>query len=92
MNNMLGRKIPHMGWNQVKQVGEHPLWRGISDNQRFYFVHSYFVRSDRPEDVVGETDYGVGFTAAAARSNIFATQFHPEKKSPSGTSTYQELS
>ncbi|MBA3980515.1 MAG: imidazole glycerol phosphate synthase subunit HisH [Alcanivorax sp.] len=81
-------KVPHMGWNQVHQTpqaeGVHPLWAGIPDYARFYFVHSYHV-ADLPEaQVAGSCDYGVRFAAAAARGNIFAVQCHPEKSSPAG--------
>ena len=72
-------KIPHMGWNQVKQKIAHPLWQGIPDNGRFYFVHSYYVDADDASVIAGETQYGVSFSAAIARDNIFAVQFHPEK-------------
>jgi imidazole glycerol-phosphate synthase subunit HisH len=76
--------IPHMGWNNVNQSGEHPLWSGINDAARFYFVHSYFGRCENPEQEVGSCDYGISFTAAAATDNIFATQFHPEKSQHDG--------
>ncbi len=72
-------KIPHMGWNQVKQTMAHPLWEGIPDNSRFYFVHSYYVDAKDREVVSGSTEYGVEFAAALARENVFAVQFHPEK-------------
>ena len=77
-------KIPHMGWNQVKQRFEHPLWHEIDDQERFYFVHSYYVEATDPATVVGESHYGIPFTAAAARDNLFATQFHPEKSQQAG--------
>jgi len=77
-------KVPHMGWNQVQQQRSHPLWQGIADNSRFYFVHSYYVSTGRSEDAVGNTRYGVDFTAAAARDNVFAVQFHPEKSQHDG--------
>jgi len=77
-------KIPHMGWNQVKQYRDHALWRGIRDNARFYFVHSYFVKPHDDDITVGETRYAVPFTSAAARGNIFAVQFHPEKSQQNG--------
>lgn len=77
-------KIPHMGWNQVYQVQQHPLWRGISDGERFYFVHSYYVKADDRIDEVGRCDYGTPFSAAVAHKNIFATQFHPEKSQRAG--------
>lgn len=78
-NNDDGIKVPHMGWNHVTQSKPHPLWHGISDNSRFYFVHSYYAESADKTSVAGETHYGVNFTAAAAYRNVFAVQFHPEK-------------
>ena len=77
-------KIPHMGWNKVKQSGTHPLWKNIEDNERFYFVHSYYVQPEQESDSAGLTDYIVNFTSAAARDNLFATQFHPEKSQKPG--------
>mgnify|MGYP000125552771 CR=1 FL=1 len=76
--------IPHMGWNQVRQTVKHPLWQGIADMARFYFVHSYCVQSENEADVAGVTEYGVEFTSATARDNIFAVQFHPEKSQHDG--------
>ncbi len=78
-------KVPHMGWSKVKQKA-HPLWQGIEDESRFYFVHSYYVdaATEVNEFVVGETDYGKSVAAAVARDNIFATQFHPEKSQRDG--------
>jgi imidazole glycerol-phosphate synthase subunit HisH len=73
-------KIPHMGWNRVRQVRGHPLWDGVPDMSFFYFVHSYYARPADPDLTVGQADYGGAFTCAVARDNIFATQFHPEKK------------
>lgn len=77
-------KIPHMGWNQVKQAKPHHLWQGIDDLSRFYFVHSYYVQTKEDSHSVGECSYAVDFTAAVARDNIFATQFHPEKSQENG--------
>ena len=77
-------KVPHMGWNEVRQVRPHALWEGIPDAERFYFVHSYYVVPAEPELTAGETRYGVPFTSAVARDNIFATQFHPEKSAQAG--------
>lgn len=76
-------KIPHMGWNQVKQK-PHPLWEGIPQNSRFYFVHSYFVKPDNEFDTIASTDYPQGFSSALAKDNIFAVQFHPEKSQTVG--------
>jgi glutamine amidotransferase len=72
-------KVPHMGWNEVQQVGEHPLWHGIPDKTRFYFVHSYYVDAADRSLVSGRVQYGVSADAALARDNLFAVQFHPEK-------------
>ena len=77
-------KIPHMGWNQVEQVRAHPLWRGIANSSRFYFVHSYYVSPDDDNVTVGQTKYGVTFSSVIARENIFAGQFHPEKSQHAG--------
>lgn len=77
-------KVPHMGWNEVAQVRAHPLWAGIPDHARFYFVHSYHVAPLDAELAVGTTLYGQPFTSAVARAKIFATQFHPEKSAAHG--------
>jgi glutamine amidotransferase len=79
-----GMKVPHMGWNEVWQVGAHALWRGIDDGARFYFVHSYYCEPGDAALAAGRTDYAGSFTSAIARDNIFATQFHPEKSSVAG--------
>lgn len=76
-------KIPHMGWNQILQK-PHPLWDGIPQNSRFYFVHSYYAKPDDALDTIGTTDYPTTFTGALAKDNIFATQFHPEKSQAAG--------
>lgn len=72
-------KVPHMGWNHVDQALDHPLWTGIPDHSRFYFVHSYWVDAADSALVAGTFDYGVTGAAALARDNLFAVQFHPEK-------------
>jgi glutamine amidotransferase len=77
-------KVPHMGWNEVWQRREHPLWAGIEDGTRFYFVHSYHVHAQQRELVTGSVDYGVTIDAALARDNLFAAQFHPEKSHTAG--------
>ncbi|MBS0513032.1 MAG: imidazole glycerol phosphate synthase subunit HisH [Proteobacteria bacterium] len=77
-------KVPHMGWNEVWQSRPHALWEGIPDGERFYFVHSYFVQPADAAEVAAQTDYGVRFTSAVARANIFAVQFHPEKSAAAG--------
>ena len=76
----IGRlKVPHMGWNRVRQTQKHPMWTGIPDNAWFYFVHSYHAAPSNPEHVLGASEYGYEFAAAVARDNIVAFQFHPEK-------------
>lgn len=77
-------KVPHMGWNNVRQLQPHPLWNGIADETRFYFVHSYYVEPQQQAIEGGRTDYGLPFTSAIAHANIFATQFHPEKSAQAG--------
>lgn len=77
-------KVPHMGWNNVHQLIGHPLWQGIEDNSRFYFVHSYFVEPSDQTQLVGETEYGHRFAAALSKDSLFAVQFHPEKSQHCG--------
>ena len=77
-------KIPHMGWNQVRQTISHPLWQNIPQDSRFYFVHSYYLEPATDTIKAGETHYGLDFTSAIARDNIFAVQFHPEKSAHLG--------
>ena len=81
-NNEL--KTPHMGWNKVKQINNHPLWSKIEDNSRFYSVHSYYVKEDNKSCVTGTTTYGIKFTSAIATDKLFAVQFHPEKSQRDG--------
>lgn len=77
-------KIPSMGWNKVFQAQSHSLWNNIEDGARFYFVHSYYVEPDNVSDIAGETEYICRYTSAAAKDNLFATQFHPEKSQHDG--------
>jgi glutamine amidotransferase len=86
-----GLKVPHMGWNRVRQRCPHPIFDGISDGALFYFVHSYYAHPDDPSVVIGETDYGVTFAAVVAKDNIVATQFHPEKSAESGLRLYENF-
>ena len=79
-----GLEIPHMGWNEVIQTRPHPLWRGIADRARFYFVHSYYPEPRDPALTAATCVYGAPFTCAVARDNIFAVQFHPEKSASAG--------
>ena len=84
-------KVPQMGWNQVFQTRPHPVWAGVPDQSYFYFVHSFYARPADPAHSVGEADYGERFTAAVARDNIFATQFHPEKSADHGLQLYRNF-
>jgi glutamine amidotransferase len=88
-------KVPQMGWNQVYQTGHggpvHALWDGIADGSHYYFVHSYYARPSDARHSVGEADSGGRFTAAVARDNIFATQFHPEKSADQGLALYRNF-
>jgi len=77
-------KIPHMGWNRVRQLREHPLWHGLPQEAWFYFVHSYRVLPTTADTTVGETDYGSAFASVLARGSIFAMQCHPEKSAADG--------
>jgi glutamine amidotransferase len=86
-----GLKIPHMGWNQVKQTVAHPVFEGIPDEANFYFVHSYYVEPDDRTLVAGETDYGIPICSVIARGNLVATQFHPEKSGEFGLRMYDNF-
>ncbi len=77
-------KVPHMGWNNVEQTIDHPLWHGIENNSRFYFVHSYYVDNVKAEHLAGRSEYPNTFAAAVSHNNLFATQFHPEKSHTNG--------
>jgi len=81
-------KVPHMGWNRVRQVRPHAIFEGIPDGSYFYFVHSYYPRPDDADTVIGETEYGVKFPSVVARDNVVATQFHPEKSGEMGLRMY----
>jgi glutamine amidotransferase len=77
-------KIPHMGWNTIKEKKEVPVLKGLPTDPYMYFVHSYFVVPDRDEVVAAETEYGVPFVSMISIDNIFAMQFHPEKSQQHG--------
>jgi glutamine amidotransferase len=77
-------KVPHMGWNRVKQVNKHPVWANVPDDSWFYFVHSYYAAPRYKKHVLGMADYGQPFAAAVAKDNIVAFQFHPEKSQTAG--------
>ncbi|MBM4031650.1 MAG: imidazole glycerol phosphate synthase subunit HisH [Planctomycetes bacterium] len=77
-------KVPHMGWNQVRQERSSPLFEGVPDESFFYFAHSYYAQPDEAGVAIGATEYGVRFASAVQEGNVFATQFHPEKSGPTG--------
>ncbi|OOY98945.1 imidazole glycerol phosphate synthase subunit HisH [Solemya velum gill symbiont] len=83
-DNGVPLKIPHMGWSQVNQAIDHPMWQGIDDQSRFYFVHSYYIVPDDESIVAATTDYIDPFACAIASDNLFAVQFHPEKSADAG--------
>jgi len=86
-----GLKIPHMGWNQVRQKVSHPVFDGIPDEANFYFVHSYYAEPEDNSLVAGETDYGISFCSMVARGSLVATQFHPEKSGEYGLKMYDNF-
>ncbi len=77
-------KIPHMGWNSVEQSFSHPMWTGIPQSSRFYFVHSYYAKPTRADHIAATADYPTAFACALATRNVFAVQFHPEKSQTAG--------
>ena len=83
-------KVPHMGWNEVEQR-QHPMWNGIADRTRFYFVHSYRYADATAECAVGTCEYGAPFAAALSKPNVFAVQFHPEKSHNAGIHLYRNF-
>jgi len=86
-----GLKIPHMGWNQVKQCSHHPIFDGIPDKANFYFVHSYYGVPEDKSLVAGETEYGIQMGSVIAKENLVATQFHPEKSGELGLRMYDNF-
>ncbi len=84
-------KIPHMGWNYVHPTQPHPVLEGLPSEPRFYFLHSYYVQCDSPENVICTSRYGHEFTSAAASRNIIGTQFHPEKSHKFGISLFRRF-
>jgi imidazole glycerol-phosphate synthase subunit HisH len=85
-----GLKVPHIGWNELSVVRDHPVLDGL-DGEAFYFVHSYYPEPEETEDLIGETDYGTRFCSAAGRENLVAVQFHPEKSSRAGLKLYENF-
>jgi glutamine amidotransferase len=86
-----GLKIPHIGWNQVRQRIYHPIFDGIPDEANFYFVHSYYVEPNDKTIVAGETEYSVSICSVIVKGNLIATQFHPEKSGELGLKIYDNF-
>ena len=87
-----GEKIPHMGWNTLQLIRNHPLLHGVNRHDWFYFVHSYYPDPYDDADVVTRTSYCVDFASAVSRGNVFATQFHPEKSGEPGLKILENFS
>jgi glutamine amidotransferase len=83
-----GLKVPHIGWNQVRQVSAHPIFKGIPDGSNFYFVHSYYAEPEDASVVAGTTEYGVNLCSVLIKDNLIATQFHPERSGELGLRMY----
>jgi glutamine amidotransferase len=77
-------KVPHMGWNRVRLMKGHPVFRNITPEYEFYFVHSYFPVPDSEDSIIGVTEYGISFASVVGERNLVAVQFHPEKSGPIG--------
>jgi glutamine amidotransferase len=90
--NLPGLRIPHMGWNQVLPQITHPLTTGMTDETRFYFVHSYYMHPADPDDVFLTSQYGIQFASGVARRNIVGVQFHPEKSHRFGKQLFNAFS
>jgi glutamine amidotransferase len=86
-----GLKVPHMGWNQVKQRIKHPLFEGVPDEANFYFVHSYYGTPEDRSVIAAETEYGISFCSVVVRGNLVATQFHPERSGELGLRIYENF-
>ena len=84
-------KIPHIGWNQVKFVSNHPVFKDVSSGSFFYFVHSYYADPENKQIVTGLTDYGLEFCSALCSENVVAVQFHPEKSGDLGLRIYKNF-
>jgi glutamine amidotransferase len=84
-------KLPHMGWNDVTPINNHPLFNGLEKEAIFYFLHSFYFKCNNPLDIIGETDYGIKFSSAVNKDNIYGIQFHPEKSHQYGEKLLQNF-
>jgi glutamine amidotransferase len=79
-----GPRVPQIGWNQIEDLSPHPLLEGLADKTYFYFVHSFYIESEDPKDVLALTDYGIRYPSVCARGSVCGVQFHPEKSQDAG--------
>jgi glutamine amidotransferase len=91
-NGITGLKIPHMGWNRIALETDHPVFAGLSPDDEFYFVHSYYPRPADAGQIVATTDYGITFPSVIGKNNLVATQFHPEKSGAPGLTLLKNFS
>jgi len=84
-------KVPHIGWNEVTEVGSHPMLKNVSEGDEFYFVHSFYCKPSSQSDCLGITDHGIEFCSILGRGNLFATQFHLEKSGAKGLAILSEF-
>ena len=84
-------KVPHMGWNQVHQTQNHPLFANVAQDARFYFVHSYYFAPKDASIVLGQSDYPEAFACVVGKDNVFATQFHAEKSHDAGLKLFENF-
>ncbi|MBN2061791.1 MAG: imidazole glycerol phosphate synthase subunit HisH [Deltaproteobacteria bacterium] len=85
-------KVPHMGWNEVNLLRDHPVFHGIPEGTEFYFVHSYYPSPSDQFNIIGETDYGIKFASVISSGNLLAVQFHPEKSGRPGLRILENFS
>ena len=72
-------KLPHMGWNDVTPINNQPLFNGLEKDAIFYFLHSFYFKCNNPTDSIAFSEYGISFSSAVNRDNVYGIQFHPEK-------------
>ena len=90
--HVTGLKIPHMGWNRIALKADHPVFKGLSPEDEFYFVHGYYPQPARPDQILAVTDYGIAFPSVIGSQNLVATQFHPEKSGKPGLALLKNFS
>jgi imidazole glycerol-phosphate synthase subunit HisH len=91
LNKTNNIKVPHIGWNRISAVNGHPLTGELDEQSKFYFVHSYHVSCNHPENVIATTSYGITFDSMFAKENVYGCQFHPEKSHKHGMKIFQNF-